>query len=185
MQLFDNPSFCHDLDCPPFEVVEALPIQGLELRAYPATTWVSTNVSGISYDQAVGTGFMRLFKYISGDNMGEVKIAMTAPVLVEVLPGPGPTCGTDFTISFYSPTPNPPEPSSKLVYVESGEAARYYVLSYGGWATEKEVLKRAKELADDLISLGRSFDDSTFVTAGYDSPFRLLHRHNEIAFRAI
>ena len=176
LQMFDSPSFCHDLECPEFTVLEQLPIKDVELRAYPATTWVSTTVSGISYDEAVGTGFMRLFKYISGENMKEEKIAMTAPVVVDVNPGPGPTCGTEFTISFFSPVADPPEPSSKLVFVQPAEAANYYVMSYGGWATEKEVLKRAKELADVLTSLGRKFDDSTFVTAGYDSPFRLLRR---------
>ena len=179
------PDFCHDLDCPPFEIVETLPIKSVELRSYPPTTWVSTNTSGISYDKAVTDGFMRLFRYISGENMPQKKVAMTAPVIVEVVPGPGPTCGTDFIVSFYSPTPTPPEPSSKLVYIEQGEAAKYYVLTFGGWATEREVLKKAQELTDILTSLGRKFDASSFITAGYDSPFRLLRRHNEIAFVAL
>lgn len=185
VQLFDKPSFCHDLDCPPFEVLETLPIGNIELRAYPTTTWVSTNVTDTNYDRAVGTGFMRLFKYISGANMGEEKIPMTAPVVVDVVPGPGPTCGTEFTVSFYSPTPTPPDPLSKLLTINTYGPASYYVLSYGGWATEAVVLSKAKELADALTSLGKSFDSAAIITAGYDSPFRLLHRHNEIAFAAV
>ena len=46
-----------------------------ELRDYPAMTVART---------AMGDGdFMRLFRYISGGNEAEQKIAMTAPVLVQ------------------------------------------------------------------------------------------------------
>lgn len=45
----------------------------------------------------------RLFAYISGGNVEGKKIDMTAPVRARVVPGPGPTCESYFTVSFFVP----------------------------------------------------------------------------------
>ena len=44
--------------------------------------WVTTEISGLSYKEAMRKGFMTLFGYISGANDGGQKIDMTAPVKV-------------------------------------------------------------------------------------------------------
>ena len=54
--------------------------------------------TGMDYDKSVKTGFMRLFNYISGDNLMHEKIEMTAPVTVYVTPGQGPFCGKRFPL---------------------------------------------------------------------------------------
>jgi hypothetical protein len=85
------PWFCHDLDCPPYEVIRQLS-EDVEVRTYQAGevvgrltpnrqqpacmpgpppriacgvpdakhagAWVSTNVSGMMYDNAISKGFM-------------------------------------------------------------------------------------------------------------------------------
>jgi hypothetical protein len=42
----------------------------------------------------------------------EEKIAMTAPVVIRLIPGPGPACESNFTMSFFmsNKVKNPPQP---------------------------------------------------------------------------
>jgi hypothetical protein len=113
-----------------------------------------------------------------------VTIPMTAPVTVAVTPGPGPNCGSDFTVSFFVPpsgAASPPAPTSPALFVRSAPSVDVYVSTFGGWADEKEVIAHASTLAAALTAAGVSVPPaSPFTTAGYDSPFRLLERHNEI-----
>lgn len=58
------------------EYVQVQASGGFEVRDYPQLVLVKTTMNG-EEDPA----FMRLFRYISGDNSGKREIAMTAPVL--------------------------------------------------------------------------------------------------------
>mmetsp|Transcript_9145 Transcript_9145/g.22652 ORF Transcript_9145/g.22652 Transcript_9145/m.22652 type:complete len:237 (-) Transcript_9145:492-1202(-) len=181
----ESPWFCHDIDCPPFDSEDLG--DGLELRRYPSGLWASTNVSSTYLDTAINTGFYRLFGYISGANEGGVKIEMTAPVRARLTPGPGPFCDDSFTISFFLPldyqgdgAPPPPAPSKPDVFIEATPATSVYLVSYGGWSSEEKVLEKAQGLVARLDELGRAYDASHYFFAGYDPPFRLIGRHNEV-----
>jgi hypothetical protein len=50
-----------------------------ELRQYPAYVVAETRVEA-DFEDAGGVAFQRLFRYISGNNVAQQKIAMTAPV---------------------------------------------------------------------------------------------------------
>ena len=77
----DEPWFCHGIDCPSYSNTTT---DSIEVRSYSTELWSSTDVYGVSLDDAMDTGFNRLFNYISGANEGSVAIPMTAPVLVKV-----------------------------------------------------------------------------------------------------
>jgi hypothetical protein len=177
---FVAPSFCHGLDCPTFDTVSSS--ASYEVRRYAPSVWVSTVVTGPAYDKAVNSGFMALFGYIGGANTAATKIDMTTPVLVDVNPGPGPTCGNNFTVAFYAggEGTTPPSPTNPELFVRNVPERTAYVASYGGWASESTVLAKASQLAAALTADGREFLDGVFLTASYDSPFRLLGRHNEV-----
>lgn len=59
----------------------------------------------------------------------EEKIDMTAPVLVHIIPGPGPACEDDFTMSFYlaPEVASPPVPSSSQVHLSEMRDMTVYV----------------------------------------------------------
>eukprot|EP00775_Hariotina_reticulata_P004837 gene4837-5084_t len=176
------PWFCHELDCPQFTVVKNITDIGVELRHYDAGKWASTVVSGVKYDKAVATGFWRLFKYISGDNVGHVKVPMTAPVTVKVTAAQGPFCEDNFTVSFFVPfehQDNPPQPSAPEVFIEPRPALDVYVKGFGGWAIGTTYLQQAADVTEALQAAGHAITTDFFYTAGYDSPFRLTNRHNE------
>ncbi len=54
------------------------------------------------------------------------------------------------------------------------------VLSFPGWMNEKEAISHGRELFEDLKDDNVSFNADTFFTSGYDSPFHLTDRHNEV-----
>eukprot|EP00232_Nephroselmis_pyriformis_P029436 CAMPEP_0182864322 /NCGR_PEP_ID=MMETSP0034_2-20130328/7109_1 /TAXON_ID=156128 /ORGANISM="Nephroselmis pyriformis, Strain CCMP717" /LENGTH=225 /DNA_ID=CAMNT_0024996577 /DNA_START=45 /DNA_END=718 /DNA_ORIENTATION=- len=178
------PSFCHGLDCPAFEDASD-PGSAYQTRRYGSSMWTVTPVSGMDYDKAVKEGFDRLFEYISGANDGGVKIPMAAPVAVTVIPGPGPACESEFNVAFFLPfasQADPPAPTSALLRHVTVAPFTGYVLPYGGFSNEATMLGHAQELAGQLDAGGVSYDKNSFVFMGYDSPFRVVGRHNEIMY---
>lgn len=178
----DSPWFCHDLDCPVYEVLAEID-DDIEKRHYPAGKWASTILADVKYEDALHKGFMRLFSYISGANEDSAKIDMTAPVKVELTPGQGPFCKSSFKVSFFVPfvhQASPPVPTNPNVFIEEMPASEFYVMSYGGWSSESKVLDAAAQIVFNLKTQGYGFNATTFFFAGYDSPFRIIFRHNEV-----
>ncbi|XP_070589710.1 heme-binding protein 2 isoform X1 [Erythrolamprus reginae] len=154
-----------------------------EIRQYESAKWVCTSLRTIDWDAAINAGFMKLFNYIKGKNERGTKIAMTAPVTCYVQPGAGPFSESITTVAFYLPSQyqaNPPKPSDPDVFIESKSAITVYVRSFGGFAKAKRNQDEIQALAETLKRDGRTFQERIYYTAGYDSPFKLLNRHNEV-----
>ncbi|XP_075452378.1 heme-binding protein 2-like [Ascaphus truei] len=175
-----SPPFCRSLECPKYQLVKEY--QTFEQRAYEATRWVTTQVEQDYFGFGIVTSFRRLFKYISGNNTQGIKIPMTVPVMT-VVPLTRPT---NVTMSFFVPSalPTPPSPLNPDVYLESYPAQYMYVRSFSGYALRSDFEKNAKALSEELETLGKPFDDSFYASAGYDAPFMLFNRHNEVWFMA-
>ncbi len=183
----DAPWFCHGINCPQFTNSS---VDGIEVREYKANLWTSTQVEGISLDDAMETGFQRLFDYISGANEDTKSVDMTAPVLTEVSPGAGPNCNTTFKVSFFVPfeyqPPNnpPPKPTSPLVFTETIPAQKVAVKSFGGMAKEQKMISETALLEEEIQKSKNLEKDpnagESWWAAGYDPPFRVSDRHNEV-----
>ncbi|XP_077566531.1 heme-binding protein 2 [Stigmatopora nigra] len=174
--------FSSGLQTPQFTTPEKQP-QDYEVRTYEAAKWVSTTVNGTSLDESMRTGFRRLFKYIQGDNTDKVKVEMTAPVTCRVDPGDGPACETRFTVSFFVPEEHreaPPSPSDSEVFVEPRDSFTAYVRTYGGFSNETLARGELLQLSESLRRDGVPFAERPYYVAGYDSPFKLVNRRNEV-----
>jgi len=179
----DKPAFCHKLDCPEYQVMNKT--DAYELRCYKTYFWASTTVTGIDYDKAGEVAFMRLFKYIQGENVKKVKIAMTVPVTATIQPGPGPVCASNFTYSFFVPfdyQSDPVPPTASDVFLDKQNLGCVYVAVYSGFSDYKKVVKNVKDLTEalDKAGLKGTYRTDMYFTAGYDSPFVILDRHNEV-----
>uniref|UniRef100_A0A8C0GUA9 Heme binding protein 2 n=1 Tax=Chelonoidis abingdonii TaxID=106734 RepID=A0A8C0GUA9_CHEAB len=127
--------------------------------------WVATPVKSMDYDSA-------------GKNDKGMKIEMTAPVTCHVERGAGPFCESTITVSFYIPS------DIKLIHLShqsdifiENRPEMIVLLSFEGYSS---ATKNQEELAERLKRDGKVFDEKVYYTAGYDSPFKLLNRHNEV-----
>ncbi|XP_069463635.1 heme-binding protein 2-like [Ambystoma mexicanum] len=178
-----SPRFCRSRDCPKYELVKQY--STFEERHYEASRWVSTDIGMESYSSAIMHGFWRLFHYISGKNAEGKKIPMTVPVLVHVLPD-GKGLSPNITMSFFVPfaEEKPPTPNDTALYLTSLPVQTVYVKSFGGFAFKSDYIDKAKSLSEELKALGKAFKEDSFLTAGYDAPFMLINRHNEVWYIA-
>lgn len=138
----------------------------------------------MDFENAERTGFERLFAYISGANEEKVKIEMTVPVAIKIKAGPGPFCASNFTENFFVPfkyQTNPPKPTGK-VYITTFPKHCQYVTSYPGYSNTTLIQENVARLvkALDAKGLGDTYYTTYYFFAGYDSPFELFNRHNEI-----
>jgi hypothetical protein len=107
-----------------------------ELRNYPALVLVETPMSGSN------DSFMRLFRFIGGNNAAKQKIAMTTPVFMAGE-------ATNATMAFVMPknlsTGQTPKPDDPTVSVREIAGDRFAVLRFsGGRSAKNETAALAK-----------------------------------------
>lgn len=173
---------------PAYELVEQR--EAFELRDYPAVLVAETEVEA-SFQRAGNAAFGRLFRYISGANVGQVEIAMTAPVTQAAgekieMTAPVTQQGALGTqrVAFVMPArftvSTVPKPMDERVVIREWPARRVAVWRYGGRWTEQnydEALARLEaELAKrGLVAIGAP------TLARYDPPFKpWFMRRNEV-----
>ena len=98
-----------------------------ELRDYPSLTVVETPMAEAGND-ADGS-FRRLFRFITGRNEGQQKIAMTTPVFMA---GGGSNATMAFVMPAQLKAAAVPKPADELVKVRELEAGRFAVLRFSG-----------------------------------------------------
>lgn len=177
------PSFCHDFDCPMYRQA-GVPIHGnYEVRDYSASVWASTSGSNSLLD---GTSmFMRLIRFIGGNNVEGTNIEMTVPVLAMKTVGWDGQLEDSKMMSFYIPDDiTAPTPHDDSVIVHTMDDMRVYVRSFGGMASDADWMAHAAELETALDADGQSFDRDHYYCVKYDSPLKLTNRHNEVWYIA-
>merc|ERR1712142_1133707 len=129
--------------------------------------------------------FMKLFKYIGGVNNRAEEIEMTSPVLSKMRMMENNMINKQ--MCFYlgeKHQDNPPNPVDKEITIEKKEGMTVLVHTFGGFAMmDSTWIKQAKIFEEKLKNTGQSVDVSEFYTAGYDSPWTLSNRTNEVMFQ--
>lgn len=147
-----------------------------EIRDYPALTVATTPMNG---DRMNGS-FGPLFRFITGQNEGAEKIAMTAPVLID-------TAKERKTMSFIMPRnaveKGVPKPAGDSVSLGKVEAARFAVLRFAGGRTAENE-KAAIEKLTAWLAGQKIAGKGDPVFAYYDPPWTpVFLRRNEVMIR--
>ena len=125
--------------------------------------------------------FYRLFHYIDGGNEDAMKIPMTAPVNMRIVPGEGANC--NYTMSFYIPSDlqgAPPQPTGEGVFIEEREEVKVVARRFGGFPTDLDFSSEAAALYELAMEEGMIVKDVPLWTAVYDGPSVIIHRRNEV-----
>jgi hypothetical protein len=177
---------------PPFEVLEQ---QGsFELREYPAYVVAETRVEA-GFANAGNIAFQRLFKYISGNNVAQQEIAMTAPVtqsrsesrsekIAMTAPVSQVADGDAYRVAFTLPATytlkTAPKPLDPTVQIREVPAQVMACWRYTGRWTESNYRDNEKLLLEQIGKRGLVARGEP-VLARYDPPFApWFMRRNEV-----
>ncbi|XP_036403257.1 heme-binding protein soul2 [Megalops cyprinoides] len=171
------PWFCHGYECPPYTVVHQY--ENFEERLYNATRWMSTEVEDSTYTPLYN-GFMRLYSYTDGANEAGQQLALTRPVAVTVLDSDSGETKQVSIALYIGPYTDPPKPTDASIKDVSVLAGTVYVRQFSGVAHEADWLENLASLKSDLRLEGKQYNSQKYVAAGYDPPWTLINRHNEV-----
>jgi hypothetical protein len=153
--------------------------QDFEIRFYPSATMAIISSSAQSYKELGSSGFSKLAGYIFGGNKDKKQIAMTTPVHMNI-------GDSSSTMAFVMPATyskdNLPLPNNSAVTIH--ETADEYVaaITFGGFASNEEIKKQSL-LLENALKEKHIVYYGPFRFLGYNPPFQLLNRRNEIIVR--
>merc|ERR1712024_88736 len=155
----------------PYEVIREY--DGFEERFYPSRLWVCTRSSSNN------GGFMKLFRYISGDNSRNQKIDMTVPVMMT-----NDEKGQEMCFYLTNDSQgNPPQPTGSGVYLSRKKAMYGYATTVGGYPNFENEARKLKA----LLERGRAseVDFSSYMAMSYDNPWKILNRRNDVMYKKL
>ncbi|XP_028845581.1 heme-binding protein soul2 [Denticeps clupeoides] len=171
---WEIPSFCHGYDCPEFTLVQQY--EGFEERFYNASHWITVDIPSMT-ENDVKNGCWTLHHYTKGKNDRNEDIQLPWPVIISVQEG----TMTQVSVSMpVPPSTDLPKPDDESIRETNMPAGRVYVRTFTGVASLDDGFDNRNKLKASLEAAGKQFVQYKFVAAGYDSPWTLINRHNEI-----
>ncbi|XP_069973226.1 heme-binding protein 1 isoform X2 [Penaeus vannamei] len=171
----------HSYEEPPFSVDARH--AGYEERTYPAKKWVCSKEESDDGTQIMEHLFWRLFRYIDGENVQEVKIPMTVPVTTEFT---ALREMNSFKMCFFIPEKfqnNPPTPTNAKIAVTLRPEITVFTRTVGGYmTTASDWLSEAASLSELVEADGIKVSLVHMFWVGYDAPLKFWNRRNEVWF---
>jgi hypothetical protein len=162
-----------DIEMYPYEVLQKF--DDFEIRKYAKANFAYVTIDAQSYKEGSGAGFGQLAEYIFGGNAEKKQIAMTSPVEM--------TMDEKMTMKFMVPSKynieDLPKPDNVNVKFEEEPEKIMAALRFGGFANDKKIAKYRKQLFDLVEQNGFSYIGQ-WSLLGYNPPFELLNRRNEV-----
>lgn len=149
----------------------------IEVRSYPEALAASVQRQGGTYKEVANPGFRTLATYIFGGNKGVKRIAMTAPVHMELRPD---SSRMRFILPEGLTMDSLPSPQDGSIRLERLPEETVAVLRFGGFANEQRIAEHDERLLRRLGSAGIE-PAGPLRFMGYDPPWQLVARRNEVA----
>jgi hypothetical protein len=129
-----------------------------------------------TYKEMAYPGFRKLAGYIFGGNEQNQKIAMTAPVHMQMT-------DSGSTMSFVMPSgfnkENLPSPIDSSVKIQMSSEEHVAAITFGGYSNDKKIKSYSETLRKLLNENGIKHSDN-FRFLGYNPPYQFWDRKNEI-----
>jgi hypothetical protein len=139
-----------------------------------------TTLSDKIYENNANQGFRTIASYIFGGNDAKQKIAMTAPVVMNM----SDTATMYFVMPRKYVMEQLPKPNASNVHIVEESEKTLAVIKFGGYANDKRIkdcsYKLSKVLADEHVKT-----KGAFMFMGYNAPWDVLNRRNEVAVEVI
>ena len=176
----------------PYSVLANDAKNDIEVRRYEPMILVSTSMSGSGQNSA----FRKLFRYITGENVGANDIAMTAPVFMDNvetsqgvdIPMTAPVFMDEqsnepvmsFVMPKYFTMSSTPKPTNPNLWVSEIKDYTVVAIQFSGLLSVSNIEKHTKILGQWVKDKGYS-SSGKVVSAGYNGPFTLpMFRRNEV-----
>lgn len=147
-----------------------------EIRNYEASLFTAVKMSSGRYEEISGKGFSILANYIFGGNERNQKIAMTSPVAVSL--------EDSMTMMFMVPKKlkkeNLPKPNRTGIEFREEAEKRVATIRFKGWANSRKIEKYKNILLKALTDNEMAFSDKNIYFLGYNAPYEVFNRKNEI-----
>jgi len=164
-----------DIETPKYKLLST--IGKVEIREYPKMITATTKLSSAQYDEDGSNGFRTVANYIFGGNSSNKKIAMTAPVIMNM--------GDSSTLSFVMPSEyelkDLPAPNTSNVTIKTESVKILAALQYGGYSSDSKIQKYASELRS-ILAANKVQIIGPLLYMGYNAPWDVINRRNEVAF---
>ena len=151
----------------PYKVLEKK--DKIEIRYYPRSAKVRT-----SSEYGSNNNFRKLFRYISGNNTENEKIAMTTPVYMSI---------DKKTMEFVLPNKYVKD---SLILPKGDQVESYFSdpvhiasIRYSGYSNYKTELQHTNTLLESLNNLNIKTKGDPYVLV-YNGPYKFFNRRNEI-----
>lgn len=158
----------------PYKVIKSL--QEAEIRFYPPAVMATVISAANSYKEVGNRGFRQLANYIFGGNEENKKIAMTAPVRMQL-------SDKGSSMSFVMPPDMTlqklPKPNQSGIKFENTPAEYVAAIRFGGYASDSDIQKYSNKLTD-ILAKNNIVHQGNFRFLGYDAPYKFFSRRNEI-----
>lgn len=151
-----------------------------EVRKYEPAIFSSVMLDTKGYKETSSSGFNVLAGYIFGDNNRGEKIAMTSPVAMEL----GDTSKMSFMVPKGYKMEDLPNPGNDKIVFEKQEEKIMAAIRFDGWAND-EMIEHYKSILTKELAKEKLAHSNKFTFLGYNPPFEVVNRRNEVVVELI